>query len=345
MNPDLISVIIPAYNAEATLAATIQSVLEQTHKAIEVLVVDDGSHDGTARLAGSFADGRVRLISIANSGVANARNVGIAASEGSYIAPLDADDLWHPHKLELQLARMKQAGSATGVVYNWFRCIDGTDHVTGRAPMPRVEGYVLHRHLDWNFISNGSTPLIRRTALGELRYETALHQARNQGCEDYLLQLQLSQRTQFALVPAFLTGYRRLAGSMSTDAAKMIRSHIQVFETLRPALPATARKIVDRRLAQFHIEYARNRARRAHPAAAGAAAVSALRYAPGTALAQAVREICKAATSRPGTRQSSSAPTWSLQDPFDGRGLEIPDERLRRLEKLAVFDSANVHPE
>src|SRR5262245_19101881 len=97
-----VSVIIPAYNAEAFIADTIRSVLAQTYQDFEVIVVDDGSRDGTAKALQPF-ESRVRLHTQANAGVATARNTGVGLATGTFIAFLDADDLWLPHKLEQQL--------------------------------------------------------------------------------------------------------------------------------------------------------------------------------------------------------------------------------------------------
>jgi glycosyltransferase involved in cell wall biosynthesis len=98
-DPLPVTVVIPAYNAAAYLAATLQSVLCQTKVPHEVIVVDDGSTDDTAAIAGSLG---ARVISIRNGGVANARNVGIRAASTAWIAFLDADDIWRPERLEAQ---------------------------------------------------------------------------------------------------------------------------------------------------------------------------------------------------------------------------------------------------
>ena len=96
-----ISVIIPAYNAEKHVARAIESVLAQTRPADEIIVIDDGSTDGTADVIRSFGD-RVILIQQPNAGVSVARNTGINAATGDWIAFLDADDEWRPEKLKLQ---------------------------------------------------------------------------------------------------------------------------------------------------------------------------------------------------------------------------------------------------
>lgn len=100
-----ISAIIPAYNAEKYLGEAITSMLEQTIAPAEVIVVDDGSTDGTGAVAAGFGN-RVRLITQANAGCAAARNHGVRVATGDHIAFLDADDLWMPFKLEVQLAAL-----------------------------------------------------------------------------------------------------------------------------------------------------------------------------------------------------------------------------------------------
>jgi len=277
-----VSVIVPAYQAEATLERTLRSVLEQTWRDIEVLVIDDGSTDQTRMVAEALAavDRRIKVFGHPNAGVAASRNLGIAHANGAFIAPIDADDVWHPRKLELQLDRFAQAGSRVGLVYNWYRAIDAQDNVKPASASPRVEGFCLHRHLAYNFIANGSTPLIRRTALGNLRYDPSLALADAGGCEDYLLQLQIAMRSEFALVPAWLTGYRKAGLTMSSDSARMIRSHVAVLELLREGLPESAESVIRRRLARLQIEYVRDRLYRSKPGEALAALDEAIRQDP-----------------------------------------------------------------
>lgn len=97
----LVSVIIPVYNCERYLAQAIESVLAQTYQPTEVIIVDDGSTDSSSAIARSYKE--INYIYQCNQGVAAARNTGIAASQGQFIAFLDADDLWTPKKLEVQV--------------------------------------------------------------------------------------------------------------------------------------------------------------------------------------------------------------------------------------------------
>ncbi len=103
MSTPLVSVIIPVYNGASYLAAAIESVFAQTYTPIEIIVVDDGSTDGSAIIAGAFP--KVHLLTQPNRGVADARNAGLAAAQGELIAFLDHDDLWLPEKLRVQVAR------------------------------------------------------------------------------------------------------------------------------------------------------------------------------------------------------------------------------------------------
>lgn len=104
MRPPLVSCIVPVFNGERYLSEALDSIFAQTHPALDVLVVDDGSTDGSAEVAKSFGD-RIRYLFHPNAGPAAARNLGLEAARGEFVAFLDADDLWHPEKLALQLAR------------------------------------------------------------------------------------------------------------------------------------------------------------------------------------------------------------------------------------------------
>lgn len=106
MAPPSVSVIVPAYNGERYLGAALESALRQDYRPLEVIVVDDGSTDGTARVARDYPV--VRYLYQANRGAAAARNRGIAASHGEYLAFHDSDDLWEPRKVRLQVAALEQ---------------------------------------------------------------------------------------------------------------------------------------------------------------------------------------------------------------------------------------------
>jgi glycosyltransferase involved in cell wall biosynthesis len=230
-----VTVIVPAYNAARTIDRTLASVRAQTFEALEILVIDDGSRDDTAERAARHAgeDARIRLIRQDNGGVAAARNHGIAEATAPLIAPVDADDLWSPAKIEKQVAALKD--DSIGLVYCWYDVIDDADAVTDASYRPREEGDVLARLCLGNFIGNGSTPLIRRDVLlAAGGYDQSLRARHAQGCEDYSLYLRLAERSRFALVPEPLVGYRVSAAAMSGDLTQMYRS----ARCLAPTSPA-----------------------------------------------------------------------------------------------------------
>ncbi|MBP3649282.1 MAG: glycosyltransferase family 2 protein [Clostridia bacterium] len=107
----VVSVIIPTYNRKALLQRSIDSALSQTLENIEVIVIDDGSTDGTEELFSSVHDSRVQYHRLSHQGGCAARNAGINLSTGKYIAFLDSDDLWLPHKLSLQCEQLESAGA------------------------------------------------------------------------------------------------------------------------------------------------------------------------------------------------------------------------------------------
>jgi glycosyltransferase involved in cell wall biosynthesis len=229
----LVSVVVPAYNAASTIGETLLSVLSQTYRNLEVLVVDDGSTDETAAVVQSFTgrDQRVRLIQKPNGGVASARNAGIAASNGEFVAFIDADDLWHPTKIRKQVSVLVAGGPEMGLVYTAFRSIDSKGLVVASSWNYAVDGWVPFRHFQVNLVGNGSAVLVRKSALEAVGgYATWLREANAEGCEDLLLQLRIARSYRFGTVPEYLVGYRKHPGNMSADVAQMTRSRMLVMK-------------------------------------------------------------------------------------------------------------------
>jgi glycosyltransferase involved in cell wall biosynthesis len=105
-SPGLVSCIVPVYNGERYLAEALDSILGQSHQPLQVIVVDDGSTDGTAAVAARYGE-RVEYYRQPNAGAATARNLGLSLARGEFVAFLDADDLWHSDKLRRQVARFQ----------------------------------------------------------------------------------------------------------------------------------------------------------------------------------------------------------------------------------------------
>lgn len=243
--PGLVSVILPAFNAERFIRRAMESVLAQTYALLEVLVVDDGSTDGTAAEVKRFIaeDGRVRLFSQANAGVAAARNLAIRQARGEFIAPIDADDIWFPRKLEKQVQTLRAASDSVALVYTWSVLLDEEERLLDGCPVWDVEGDVFEALLYRNFIGNASVPLIRRSALGDMSYDSRLRDQGAQGCEDWDLYLRIAEKHQFRAVREYLVGYRQLHGSMSADFGAMARSHASVISEMQARHPEIPRAV------------------------------------------------------------------------------------------------------
>jgi len=236
----LVSVVIPAYNAAATLDETLRSARAQTHRALEIIVVNDGSTDQTRAIALQHAaiDGRVQIVDQDNAGLAAARNAGWRRAQSDLIAFLDADDLWAPRKIERQVEALRAGNEKVGLVYCGSVRIDAKGLVTSRWPVPHLDGDVLAQLFTGNFVGNGSVVLVRRQALVDANgFDTALRAANAQGCEDYLLQCRIAEKYHFAVVPEQLVGYRHLPDNMSSDRPRMLRSWMLVVDEMRSRHP------------------------------------------------------------------------------------------------------------
>jgi len=237
----LVSVIVAAFDAERTLSETLRSALAQTWRNIEIIIVDDGSNDGTAVIAESFAaaDPRVIVLRQPNRGVSQARNAGIARSKGDWIAPLDADDVWHPEKLARQLEAARRAATPPGFVYSFFRRIDQAGVIVGSGGPYRVGGRAIHRHLFRNFVGNGSSVLMRRDAV----IEVGGYDERVTRSEDYILQIAIALRHPIECVPEYLVGYRITPGSKTSDREAMFEAWCVLLPILRASRPPGAGRV------------------------------------------------------------------------------------------------------
>ena len=227
MDDTLVTVIVAAYNSSRTIDETLRGIRSQSHTALEILVVDDGSTDDTSAIVRRHAavDPRIRLIRQANAGVAATRNRGIAEARGLFVAPIDGDDLWAPTKIAEQVAVMHAGGPRIGLVYTWSVMIDAESLVTGKPHARTEAGDVLQAICRSNLLGNGSAALVRtdvaRAAGG---FDTRLRALRAEGCEDIAFYIRVAEQHHFGVVPKPLTGYRQLPNSMSDDGLRMYRS-------------------------------------------------------------------------------------------------------------------------
>lgn len=252
------SAVIPAYNAEDTLADSIRSVLSQTAEDLELLIVDDGSSDDTNGVARSFEpDPRVTVTQQTNSGLAASRNVGIARARGEFVAFLDSDDLWMPRFLEATGAALDAAPDA-GFAYTdgWTlnhhtRQIRRTTvmfHQRPPVPPPSTAPAFLLELVERNFVLAEAT--VRMSAIAEVGPFNAALPA----VEDYDLWLRMALAGYRGVCPDELLLIRRFrSDSMSSDLQLMYRAHCDVLRMVLgdDAAPDPVRRIARTRIAEL----------------------------------------------------------------------------------------------
>lgn len=210
-----VSIVIPAYNAAAYLRATIDSVLASSFLDFEVVIVDDGSTDSTSDVARSITDPRVRVISQANKGMSASRNIAISSGNSEFIALLDADDVWHPNKLALQVEKLRQAPEY-GICYSEFKVWHGEVDEKFFAPINNsdiskdLSGWIYPKMILTNFVLP-STLIFRRTVwdmLGPFLCD-------NQQTDDWEYLVRASRQFEFVKIAAALVLYRQHPTSLS----------------------------------------------------------------------------------------------------------------------------------
>ena len=217
----LVSVVIACYNGEAHLEEAIKSALAQSHSGVEIIVVDDGSTDGSSEIAQKFP---VRYIRQENRGLSASRNLGIDASRGNYVVFLDADDRLRPEAIETGLRVMAEhPESAMTVGDHLFISRDGSYLSDSRKACLQSSHY--EELLKSNFIEMISSVLFRRSVLVEIGgFDTALRVA-----EDYELYLRIARVYPICCHPALLAEYRLHQKNASHNSELMLRMTLQVL--------------------------------------------------------------------------------------------------------------------
>jgi len=184
-HPPLVSVVIPTYNRWPLIAEAIQSVLAQTFDAFELIVVDDGSTDGTARLLSPY-DSRLKVLCQPRAGVAAARNAGVTMSRGKYIAFLDSDDLWSPAKLAVQASFMER-NSGVHICQTEEIWIRGGVRVNPKLRHRKPTGDIFRSSLELCLVSPSAVMMTK-----ELFYLAGRFDESFPVCEDYDLWLRIA---------------------------------------------------------------------------------------------------------------------------------------------------------
>ncbi|HEU4463878.1 MAG TPA: glycosyltransferase [Gemmatimonadota bacterium] len=228
----LISVIVPAFNAESSILETVASVRRQTCRDFEILVIDDGSTDGTLAALAGVRDDRLRLLSFENGGLSAARNRGIEHSRGEFLAFIDADDLWAPEKLESQLDALRRRPDA-GIAYSWTAFVDDGGRFLFAKEPQHFEGDVYADLLRECFIASGSNVMIRRRCVDSVGpFDVSLRSA-----EDWEYWLRVAARWPFVVVPRYQVLYRLSTRSMSSEVGTIEAASVAVLERGIAAAP------------------------------------------------------------------------------------------------------------
>ncbi len=235
MSAPLITVVIPVWNGEESIERTLASALAQTVTDIEVLVINDGSTDSTVERVQRCSDPRVHLHHFSNAGLAASRNRGIKLAKGEFLAFLDADDLWLPHKLARQLSALREHAEAA-LAYGFSDCVDADDRYIGHGSHLEHSGRVYERLLVANALDNGSTPLVRAAALGT----SGVFDETLPAAEDWDLWLRLAWHFDVRCVPEVLTLYRVHGQSMSANLPRQEAACLRVLNAGLARLPAGA---------------------------------------------------------------------------------------------------------
>ncbi len=246
----MVSVVIPAYRAADSIAATLDSVLAQTFKDYEIIVVNDGSPDSEdlERALGSYRE-RIIYLRQENQGPAGARNTGIRTARGRYVALLDSDDIWDPEHLGAQLAVL-EADKSIDVVYADAR-IFGDVPEAGRTVMefcPSAGEVTFERLVARQCTVHICVSLCRRESL----LRAGLFDPAFRGTEDIDMWLRIArQGGRIAYQRRVLGSYRRHAGSLSSNQVSMLEGFLAVLAKAArdPGLTAAQRKAVERQQA------------------------------------------------------------------------------------------------
>lgn len=229
----LFSIVIPIYNVERYIRECLESVLMQTYSNFEIICVDDGSPDNSIKIVQQYIDPRIRIITQRNRGLAAARNTGINASRGMFVALLDSDDFWHPEKLQ-QHYRHLSNDPTIGVSYSASLFVDEHSELLGIGQNPKLANIKPQDIFCRNPIGNGSAPVIRKSLLrkmarpveigGDIRIQYFDENMRQSEDVEFWLRIALKTEYRFVGIKKPLTYYRVNMSGLSANLEKQYQA-------------------------------------------------------------------------------------------------------------------------
>lgn len=224
----LVTVAICVYNARPYLAAALASVIAQTHRELEILVIDDGSTDGSLEAISGTQDPRVSIVQREHSGKAAALNYALSIMRGDYLAIQDADDISHDNRIG-RLVRYAEAHPELAAVFSGHELLLGDRRVAPRFRSKSIEE--CSRDIaSLRMPAHDPTGMFRRSAIGDLRFDESL-----MVCQQYDFILRLGERSSLAVIGECLYSYRVDIKSSATRSSIERREHF-VSEVHRRAL-------------------------------------------------------------------------------------------------------------
>lgn len=226
-----VSVVIPTYNREKTILRAVRSVLDQTYTNLEVLVIDDGSTDGTANIVNSIQDDRVKYVIMEqNGGPSMARNAGVQMAEGEWIAFLDSDDCWHKNKLEIQIKYIKD-NPQYSLVYcmsmNYFQ--SGAALVVPVEPLPAVmEGKMLPTLLQRNVVDTPTMFMNRECFLNIGGFDVTY-----KALEDWEFMIRFAKAYEIGYIPEVLMDSYMLNDGVSSNVGAYFEGRCKILSQYR----------------------------------------------------------------------------------------------------------------
>ena len=246
-----VSVVIPAYNCERYIKETIESALSQTYKDIELIVVDDGSTDGTGEIVKSFSSKLKYVPQNKNTGPSAARNEGIKMATGEYVAFLDHDDVWMPNKIERQI-RLFEDNGETALTYSNYLYVgqSGKEMGTLFDTVRPHRGFIFEHLILDNFVPTSSV-VFKKKVLDEI----GGFKERFLIAHDFELYLRIAERYKADFISTPLVRRRIYPASASIEGRKiMLEETIGIIKNYRDKInsrnPLLARR-VDKRIAKY----------------------------------------------------------------------------------------------
>ncbi len=282
-----VSVVITAYNRAHLIGHTLDSVLAQTYRDLEIIVVDDGSTDDTPEVLATYGES-IRVLRQQNAGQPEARKAGIRVAHGDHIAFVDSDDLWLPTKLEKQMARLSESRDLA-----WIYC-DAEVFDSSRGQVlynfsqinPPHRGWVGCQLLLRDFIPS-PTPVIRRDVFEEIGYLQASDWSRHG--EDWDIWLRIAAQHPVEFIPEVLARYRVHRGAMtqSEDIRAVHQDRVEVIERAVAFAPHVYGPVHRQALAALCLHTGRRLAVAGKASEARAMFKQAIRLSPGSTTAYA----------------------------------------------------------